>query len=420
MKISLTSVCAALLFATALPAQNIKDNDISFVYIQLPKEPLDKSIVNYQSKVVLSYAADNAAKKADYDAKVKQADDQYQKDMAQWKIEDAEAEAQYQKELAEYNKKSTAEKVADKGLLNEGKPVRHAPAHPYRQNPEKPVLKKEYDTQLLAASYIRLDGFTNAAQNAVVITVTMYGFDCIQPHLVQETRKMTHYVDGKSQDYMSTFYHYETSYKHPMTVKVEAPGKGVIMDQVIDQFNQYIVVKTPEYENQMPPNFDPNAYVANLEEKAMTDNLRYINDLVNDKYGFARITRKTVLNNVESKKMNYDDYQSAYDNALAGYNLLASDRAAATAKIKLAVDAWEKALLESNPSDKKARVDAGVTMATRFNLVEAYIMLNDFANASAQLDKINASDPGKKEKERAKELKALLDDTMMRANAGKN
>jgi hypothetical protein len=402
---------------SSLPAQNIKDNDISFVYIQLPKEPVGKQFTNYQSTVVLSYAADNAAKKADYDAKMKIADDKYKSDLVQWEKEDHAADVKYSNEIREYNKKSLAEKVADQQLLNEGKPQRFYPPHPSRDSIIPPQLKKEYDTNLLAQSYIHLDGFNNKAENAVSIIVTMFGFDCIQPHIVMESRKMTHYVDGKSQEYMSTFYHYETSYKHPMSVKVEVPGKGLVMDQVIEQFNSYVVVKTAETENSYPPGFDPTAYVQNLQENCLQANLKYINELVNNKYGFARITRKTVLNNVESKKMNYDDYQSAYDNAVAGYNLLSTDKSGANAKIKSAIDTWEKALLESNPSDKKARVDAGVTMATRFNLVEAYIMIGDYANAQIQLDKINAAEPDKKERKRSEELKTLLEDFKMRATA---
>ena len=418
MKTKLTLLARlAFLLQTSLPAQKILDKDISFVYIQLPKEPLGKTFTNYQSIVVQNYAADNAAKKADYDAKVKVANEQYEKDMKQYRIDDDANEAMYQKDLAAYNKKSLAEKVADQKLLNEGKPVRQHPPVPYKNYPEKPILKKEYDSNLLAQSYLKLDGFNNAAENAIVITVTMYGFDCIQPHLVMEQRKMTSYANGKSTDYMSTFYHYETSYKHPMTVKVEAPGKGIVLNQVFDQFNQYIVVKTAETENQQPQNFDPNSYVQTLEDKVLMDNLKFINDFVNDKYGFAKITRKTVLNNVESKKMNYDDFQSAYDNALAGYNILATDKAGATTKIKLAIANWEKALLESNPTDKKARVDAGVTMATRFNLVEAYMMIGDYTNAQAQLDKINSSEPDKKERHHSEELNVFLQDLKARAVA---
>jgi hypothetical protein len=420
MKNPITLLAGAVLLSFALPAQSIKDNEISFVYIQLPKDPLDRSFVNYQSNVVLTYAADNAAKKADYDAKMKVATDQYNKEMVPWKIQDDAAEARYQKEMEEYNKKSLAEKVADQKLLNEGKPVRQHPQHPYLNAPEKPLMKKDYDTQLLASSYLRLDGFNNASENAVIITATLYGFECIQPHLVTEQKQMTRYVDGKSQPYTSTFYHYETSYKHPMAIKVELPGKGVIFNQVIDAFNQFTVVKTGTTENQLPQNFDPVAYVQNLEEKALVQNLGFINDLVNDKYGYARITRKTVLNNVESKKMNYDDYHLAYDNAMAGYKILASDRNGAVANIKVAIDAWEKALLESNPSDKKARIDADVTMATRFNLAEAYIMIGDYTNAEAHLGKINAATPGKKEKARATELDGLLLDLRAREKANQN
>lgn len=421
MKLPLTLLAgAAIVLSASLTAQNIKDNELSYVYVQLPKEPLDKSLVNYQSNVVMTYFADNAAKKADYDAKMKIANEQYDRDMADWKVEDANAQARYDKEMEEYNKKSGVEKLAEKKLLNEGKPVRQHPQQPYRNNPPEPNIKKEYDTQLLASSYLRLDGFTNAPENAVIITATLYGFDCIQPHLVTEQKNMTKYVDGKSQAYTSTFYHYETSYKHPMSVKVEIPGKGVIFNNVIDVFNNYKVASTPTSENKLPVNFDPVAYVQSLEEKTLVENLNFISTLINDKYGYARITRKTELNNVESKKMNYDDYQSAYDNASAGYKMLSSDKTAATVKLKLAIDTWEKALLESNPNDKKARVDAGVTMATRFNLAEAYIMLGDYTNAEAQITKINASDPGKKEKARALELNALLIDSRVRENAGKN
>lgn len=421
MKTQFTLLAGAALFLTAaLPAQSIKDNDISFVYIQLPKEPLGNSFTNYQSNVVLTYAADNAVKQADYDAKMNIATEQYNKEMKMWQVQDDAAEARYQKEMEEYNKKSMVEKVADQKLLNEGKPVRQRPQHPYMNRPEKPITKKDYDTRLLASSYLRLDGFNDAAENAVIITATLYGFDCIQPHLVTEQKAMTRYVDGKSQNYTSTFYHYETSYKHPMAVKVELPGKGVIFTQVIDAFNQFTVIKTGASENKLPANFDPIAYVQNLEEKVLVENLRYISDLVNNKYGFARITRKTVLNNVESKKMNYDDYQLAYDNAMAGYKILATDWNGATAKLKLAIAGWEKALLESNPSDKKARIDAGVTMATRFNLVEAYMMIADYANADAQLEKINAAEPDKKERARAAELKLMIIDLGEREKAGQN
>lgn len=428
-----------------MTAQSIKDNDITYVYVRPPMEPL-KGFTNYQSKVELSYAAENAALKADYDKKCAEAEDQYQKDVAEfpqktkdaeakyekdmkdWEIKDKEAEDKYQKELAEYNKKSTAQKLADQKLLNEGKPVKQSPPKPgknlpptpYKRMPPVPQYKKEYDTQLLASTYLKLEGFNNVPENAVIITATISQFEIQGPKLVTETKQMTKVVNGQSTNYNQVYYHYETSYRQPMSVKVEVPGRGVIFNQVIEQFNTFTQVKTNATDNLPAQNMsDPSAYAKNLEEKTLAENLKYINELVNSKYGFSKVSRTSVLNNVESKKMNYDDFQTAYDNAVSGYAMLATDKAGATLKLKAAIEIWEKALLESNPDDKKARVDAGVTMATRFNLAEAYIMTGDFANAELQIQKINAADPSKKEKKRVEEIDALLKDMKARDAANK-
>lgn len=432
-------------FSTVLSAQNIKDNDFTYSYVRTPLEPL-KGFTNYQSKVELSYAAENAALKAEYEKKCEEAETQYQKDVVEfpqktkdaeakyevdmiaWEVKDKEAEDKYQKELVEYNKKSTAQKLADQKLLNEGKPVKQTPPKPsknlpptpYKRMPQVPQYKKEYDTQLLASTYLKLEGFANAPENAVIITATISQFEIQGPKLVTVIKEMTKVANGQSTKYNQAYYHYETSYRQPMSVKVEVPGKGVIFNQVIEEFSTFIVVKTSETDNLAAQNMaDPSAYAKNLEEKTLAANLKYINELINSKYGFSKVSRPTVLNNVESKKMNYDDYQLAYDNAVSGYNMLAIDKAGATIKIKAAIDIWEKAMLESNPDDKKARVDADVTMATRFNLAEAYMMIGDFANAELQIQKINASDPSKKQKKRVEELDALEKDLKARDAASK-
>ena len=446
MKTKTNFLFIATVFAcTVLSAQSIKDNDITYSYVRQPMEPL-KGFTNYQSKVELSYAAENVAMIAEYDKKCADAEAQYQKDVADlpqktkdaeakyaqdmkdWDVKDKAAEDKYQKELAEYNKKSLAQKLADEKLLNQGKPVKQSPPQPYKNLPREPYkslppvpnYKKQYDTNLLASSYLKLEGFNNATDNAVIITATISQFDIQGPKMVTTVKQMTHVVNGQSSNYNQTYYHYETSYKQPMSVKVEIPGKGVIFNQTIEEFNTYKVIKTNETDNLQAQGIsDPTAYANNLAEKTLAENLKYINELVNAKYGFSKVSRTTILNNVESKKMNYDDYLSAYDNAQSGYNMLSSDKVGGSAKLKAAIDTWEKAMLESNPSDKKARVDADVTMATRFNLAEAYLMIGDFANAETQIQKINAADPSKKEKRRIEELDLLEKDLKSRAAANK-
>jgi hypothetical protein len=55
--------------------------------------------------------------------------------------------------------------------------------------------------------------------------------------------------------------------------------------------------------------------------------------------------------------------------------------------IKKAIAVWEKALEESDPDDKKARINADVKAGLYLNLAEAYMWLNDFTKARTHLAK---------------------------------
>lgn len=421
-------------------AQKVSDDDINFEYRRLPAEPLDKSFTNYQSKVELSYAGENAAKKEDaeakyqqdvkdYPQKVKDAEAKYKENMKEWEVEDKNAEDKYQKEVAEWNKKSTMQKVASKQLANEGKPHKQGPSKPSKNLPSEPYKQssaptagqKDHDVNLLANTYLILEGFKNTSDNAVIVTASVGAFDCIKPDLKTETRKMTKTVSGKQESYNANYYHYETSYKQPMSVKVEVPGKGVVFNQGIDQFNTYTLIKTNTTDDyNSVRNMNADAYVKSLQEKVLADNLKYINQLVNEKYGFAKQKRETILYNVKAKgDNNYDDYQSAYENAVSGYNLLTSDPTGAKGKIKTAIDLWEKALTEYKPGEKKARVNDDVALSTRLNLAEACMWADDYTKADEHLIKTTALDPSKRQRKWSEELKTLMSEQKKRFEANK-
>jgi hypothetical protein len=392
-----------LLFFAAgnIIAQKIIDKDISFTYIRLPQEPIGRAYQNYQSYVVPAYAAENAAKKADYEKKKADADAQYQMDLAIWSQKDKAAQDQYNRDMDTYNKKTTAQKLLDQNLLNQGKPVRQQVPMPVKNYPPEPQYKKEYDSNLLS-SYIKLDGFKNAGDNAVVITVTLYGFDGQQPQLI--TTQKT--VSDKNGSHNVNVYHYETQYKHPMSVKVEAPGKGVIMNQSIEAFNNYSVEKTPE--SDQPAQMDATSYLKNLEERVVVDNLKFINNMLNEKYGFSKAQRNTILYSAESKKENYDDLKSAYDNALAAYNSLIDDKGASLAKLKTSIDTWLKEASEANMNDKKARIDGEVGAMVELNLAEAFMWMDDYDDAQAHLAKLSSLDPSRHQRHHGEELAEMI------------
>jgi hypothetical protein len=103
-----------------------------------------------------------------------------------------------------------------------------------------------------------------------------------------------------------------------------------------------------------------------------------------------------------------------------GYGKLAEEGSNAKAfeYIKKGIDGWEAALKESEPKNKKARVNDKVTAVTRLNLAEAYIWINDYSNAELQLDKTRFLDLNKFTRLAAKQ-KGLVDDQKARFEANK-
>jgi hypothetical protein len=77
---------------------------------------------------------------------------------------------------------------------------------------------------------------------------------------------------------------------------------------------------------------------------------------------------------------------------------------------------YEKALTESNPDDKKARINADVTAATRMNLAVIYLYLHEFDKVESQLNKIKVLDIGKYNR-RSEPIKSRLNDMRTRYNA---
>lgn len=413
-----TYILTALLFATVhVFAQKVSDDDLNFEYKRLPADPACKGVTNYTSKVVLSYEAENAAKMEEYNKQMAGADQQYEQDVKDYPEKVKQAEEKYKKEMEEWDKKSMGTKIAEKTMLGiNDKPQKQIPQKPYKSYPSKPAMKKAYDKDMLASTYLSLDGFTKNSSNAVVVTATLMGFEAIEPQLKNETRNA--YSNGAT--HPVNYCWYETSYKHPMSVKVEVPGKGEVLNQGIEQFNQYVVAKTTATEGS-GQQMNREAYTQQLEDKCIAENMKYINQMVNEKYGYSKIKRGSVLYNIKPKGDNkYDDYQTAYESAMAGYNMIGSDPAAGKAKLKASIDIWEKALLEyKSGGDKHARVNDDVALSTRFNLAEAYMWTDEYAKADEQLIKTTSLDPSRRQRKWSEEFKTLMGEQKKRFEANK-
>lgn len=405
-------------FSAQLYAQNVKSEDVEYRHIRLPLTPLPSTIKNYQSTVFAAYEAENAKKQAEYNAAMDKAELEYQREKAAYPAKVKAAEDKYAAEMAEWEKKSMAEKVVEKQVLKENnKPVKQIPSEPYKAYVQPPVLQTSYDYPALASTYLGLDGFTNNPQQAVKIEVTLYGFDYTHPRQLTEQKSKVYASNGSTTTRQVTYYHTEFTYRHTMSVKVTGPDGKELFFLTPQELNTYKIYKSAETET--PAAVNEQQLVKTHEEKILQENLKFISDLVNDKIGYRRATRKTSLSFVKTKDDTYQDLLVAYNDANSGLKLLVDDPQAANTKLNSAVAGWENAMKESDVNNKKARIDKEVTTMIYFNLLEAYFALNNTAGADkvmASLNTLSLSNSDRKQKE-AYEI--LFNDLKKRLEANK-
>lgn len=402
----------------SVQAQKIKSDDVEYRYIKLPMTPLPSSITNYQSSITAAYEAENRRRQETYDRELLSVDSDYQRDLETYPARVKEAEDRYAAEMVEYNKKSVATKMIDKQVLGENnKPVKNLPSQPYKKTPQVPTFITSYDYPALASTYLALDGFQNNADNAVKIEVTINGFDYTQPKQTITQRNVASTVNGKSVTQMTNFYNVEFTYRHTMSVKVSGPDGKEILFLTPQELNNYKAYKSPESNKSIPIN--EQQLVKTYEEKILQENLKFISDLVNDKFGFKRELRKSSLSYVKSKDDLYSDLMSAFNDADSGLKSLVDDAEFATTKLQNSIQTWNKALDESDPTNKKARIDQDVTIMIYFNLLETHFALGEYEPSQKILSALNLLSLGKSERKLKDDYEAKFIDLKKRIAANK-
>lgn len=402
----------------SLNAQNLKSEQVEYSYIKLPLEPLHLPQNNFYSSIIAAYEAENEKKKGEYAAEKRKAEEEYEKAMQEYPARVKAAQDKYNAELEEWNKKSLGEKVVEKHILDQNnKPVEQIPAKPSLRIVPQAHLQTSYDYPVIAETYLNLGGYVRKNENAVQILVTIHGYDYTQPRQVSVQKNETSIADGKTQTVPVTYYHAEFSYRHPMSVKVTSPDGSVLINLAPQQLNTYKVYKSNESEK--PLDINSESLVKTHEERIFRENLNYINDLVNDRIGYAKTTRKAELYYVKAKDQTYQDLIIAFNDASAGLKSLTDNRNEAKTKLDNAVQAWNSALKESDPQNKKARIDKEITMGICFNLLECYFATADPDNAARIVSLLNGLSLSATERKQKEEFEVLFNDLKKRIAANK-
>ena len=408
---TVTILFFTMLMVLNVCAQNVDRNDIKFDYIQLPAKPFDKTIKNYQTKSSMAYASDVANQKMSHDEKIKQSETDYQEELKNYDVKKKAAQDRYDAQMVEWNKKKLAERL----IMKDKEPKMEYISTPYKKTPVEEKYQKVFDEGLVA-SYVKLEGFKNSPDNAVKVNIKLLGFEATDPKVMNREATETNSVKVM-------YYWNEIQYKHPIGYKIELPNGEVIVEDYPKDMAEFSTYKTSESKGSSSSlsGTSLDVVMQRLQNEIVEKNLKKINELINNDYGYRKMLRETELYMVSSKANEYPEYKVAYDDALEGYKGMSVEvtKTASIEKIKRAIDSWEKDMKESNPADKKARIDADVTLATLFNLVEADSWTGDFSKLDENLSKLNRLDLSKKERKRYEALQVFVTAQRVRFEANK-
>jgi len=392
----------AILIAGVSFGQNVQDQKVSFSYIQLPSNPINKNITTFNVVTDISaYTKSNEDSMSVYQNKLST----FEAEFATWLEDKKRMDKLYLMELAKWERTvntTVAPAVAP--------PMPIKP--PYANQPIKEEIKlpllTEDVTEAQTDGAISIEGYTKG-EGGAVITLSIMGF---------QNASITMKKTGTGAE---TKYVYTSSCKMPIKVTVEVPGEGVILSETINDNLQTSAIKTYdnkyEHEVWLIDNYD--TFWAEKQKTLLATSLKAVNDLINDRCGYPKRGRSSEIYTVKKHKgHSYSDLIDAYTNVKSGYDMLFKgvERTKAIAKIEKGISIWESALGESNPADSKSRVNKKVTALLYANLAEAYMWTNDFDSADNYLQKAKVAGVAKY-KTFGKRLQPVLDGLKARYEA---
>lgn len=369
-------------------AQKLRTEQIAYNYTRIPSANIE-GIRNYQLNAEATYEAKNQQLVAEYKQQKKLAVEKYNKEMAAYAILVKNANESYEKALAEYNKKTLGAKILEKSMLDNGKPKKEHIPQPYLERVEEPRLQSSFDYNTVLNTYVKLEGYQLDPNNALKINVLFYGFDHTMPRTASEERSMLSSKNGTTSTYKEMSYYTEFSYRHPMAVKVYTPAGKEILSVTPPELNSYKIYKGPT-SNRPPVDVNSQLLIKTNEEKALQENLKFINNLLNDKYGYSSVSRNAVLYYIKNAESDYADLTLAFNEASSGLLMLQQDSSTAINKLKKAAEIWTKALNEADMGNKKARINKEIASGIYFNLLETYFAMRDVQSGQQTLEKLNS------------------------------
>lgn len=395
------------LFPFSLFSQNMQDQKITVKYKQLPLVNINDGSNMYSVAVETPYLQKNQDSLAFYELSKQNYLNEVQAALENWRLQQTGAgDRVYWAQMANYENQVNA------GVTNAPMP-QLPPQAPFtftKPYPKAPFMLKEVNGSSVIAG-IKIDGMTQSASAPVKITLVWNGFE---KGMMKENKTGT----GPT-----TKYRYEVLYRHRVNIKVEVPGKGLVINEPLMEAEEYKKFTTSEFKTKGDFRLwwmdNEKTFWEQRQDEIVMQHVALINAYLNNKVGYPNKQRTIEIYTVKSKDFDYGDYMNAYKVAQDGFLKVeygAAKDAEVKQKLQEAINIWNEALKSSDINNKKARIDRTVTAASYINLAQAYCWMGDYVNCEINCNKALGVDVGKYNRE-ARPLLEFVRDQKARAEA---
>ncbi len=123
----------------------------------------------------------------------------------------------------------------------------------------------------------------------------------------------------------------------------------------------------------------------NYLNSATSEKVKEMNGAINEKFCILEKTTFLRSAHIKPKKHNYDDYVVSFEQMKNGYLIVAADEnSIEKAKVDLtkAIDGFKIILKESDPENRKARINKKISALLYINIGHCYFMMKDYVAAA--------------------------------------
>lgn len=125
-------------------------------------------------------------------------------------------------------------------------------------------------------------------------------------------------------------------------------------------------------------------------ELVIEEAFQIASDILRNNFATPVVNEEIEIYSAKAKKFDYSELDKAKDDFIEAVKIINSQSLTADAKelLKGSIETWQNALLESDFSNQKSRINNEIASCLYLNIANSYLLLNDFDKANSSIKEL--------------------------------